>query len=113
MRRGAMKIDVNYGAGVNASAIGSAANLAGFKSQIDAVASLYANNFVDPVTVNINVNYGATSGNAIGESLTPLIKYSSYDPIKKALTDDETSIDDHKAVKNLPATDSHSFFVTR
>ncbi|MGY3408359.1 hypothetical protein ACVWZV_004472 [Bradyrhizobium sp. GM5.1] len=93
-----MFIDITYDpATVNATTLGGAANLAAFEGQVSAAAQLFENTFLDPITVNITVKYGAVG---LGQSLQSFYSYSLA-TVKDALKKDITSLDDLKTVNAL------------
>jgi hypothetical protein len=86
---------------------------ADFKTDVLNVASYYASQFTDPVTVNLNVGFGEVGGsalpsNALGASSTSLLS-TSYNTVVSALRADATSTADHSAVASLPANSLTGF----
>jgi hypothetical protein len=84
-----------------------------FKTDVLSVASYYASQFTDPVTVNLNVGFGEVGGsalpsNALGASSTNLVS-TSYKTLVNALKADATSSADHSAVASLPTRDPTGF----
>jgi VCBS repeat-containing protein len=75
------------------------------QAAVQAVATFFNNHFLDPVTVDITVQFGAISGlgtSNIPNSVTP---NPTFTQIRNALVADATSPDDNTAVASLPATD--------
>lgn len=93
-----MKINLTYDAGtINAAALGSAANLAAFKTQVNNAALLFEATYLDPVDVNIVVKTGAVG---LGQSNQTIYSYSLA-TAADALKTDITSLDDLKTVDTL------------
>jgi hypothetical protein len=100
---GGVQFNVYWDASVDAAAP------AAFKSDVLAVAQLYASTFADPVTLNIAVGYGEVAGqnlmaNALGQSLTYFTS-TSYGQLASALKLDASTAGDATAVQTLPASD--------
>lgn len=97
-----MIINVTYD-----SSVGSAP--ASFTSTVNAVVQYFETQFVNPITVNIDVGYGEIAGQslgsgALGESMTYINSYS-YSQIRSALAAGATSAADATAVASLPSSD--------
>jgi Ca2+-binding RTX toxin-like protein len=96
-----MKINLNYNAAtVNETTLGSATNLAAFKSQISTAALLFEAAYLDPINVNIDVKYAPVG---LGQSNQNIYSYSLA-TIADALKTDITSLDDLKTVDMLGNT---------
>ena len=95
-------INVSYGADV-ASAPSE------FKTEVQAVVAFFESHFNDPVTINIEVDYGEVDGTpldsgALGESVTEYVG-SSFTKIKNALAADATTTDDATAMAHFASSD--------
>jgi hypothetical protein len=76
---------------------------AAFKTDLAQVAQFYENNFTDPVTINLNINFGNTGLFPYGFFFaTPSFTYAQ---VKTALAADAKSADDLAAVNSLPSND--------
>jgi hypothetical protein len=77
-----------------------------------AAADIWESQLVDPVTVNINVNYASLGAGILGSasSTGDLFTYSGF---KTALTLDITSADDAMAVANLQPGTAMSLYINR
>src|SRR4051794_14249032 len=86
-----MNFNITYDpATINAVTLGGAPNLAAFEGQIEAVAALYRATFLDPVTVNITVEFGSVSLAQTSQAFYP----TSAATVQDALRKDATSTDD-------------------
>ncbi len=85
-----------------------------FKTAVAAVAQFFETTFSDPVTININVEYGRLNG-LLGHSDYQLQSYS-YSQITAQLAADSKSSEDANAIVNLPAQDpiqgTHHYVMT-
>jgi hypothetical protein len=84
-----------------------------FKTDVLNVASNFASQFTDPITVNLTVGFGEVAGSALpsgalGASSTSLVS-TSYRTLVSALKADATSAADHSAVASLPNRDPTGF----
>jgi FG-GAP-like repeat len=82
---------------------------AGFVASLNAVVQFFDSQYVNPITINIDVGYGEIDGSpldsgALGESETFLNEYS-YSALRNALIANATSADQISAANSLPATD--------
>lgn len=85
-----MKFNITYDSSVSQAALGSAANLAGFKKQIQDAAAVFEGAYLDNVTVNVTVKYGSTG---LASTLQSYYRVSAS-TVKDALQKDVTSLDD-------------------
>jgi len=97
-----MIINVTYDSSVSSAP-------ASFISTVNAVVQYFETEFVNPITINIDVGYGEVDGQllgsgALGESITYLGSYS-YSQIRTALSAGATSAADATAVASLPSSD--------
>jgi hypothetical protein len=97
-----MIINVTYDSSVSSAP-------ASFTATVNAVVQYFETEFVNPITVNIDVGYGEVAGQslgsgALGESITYINSYS-YSQIRGALTADATSAADQTALVSLPSSD--------
>ncbi len=97
-----MIINVTYDSSVSSAP-------ASFTSTVNAVVQYFETEFVNPITINIDVGYGEVGGQllgtgALGESITYLSSYS-YSQIRSALSAGATSAADQTALASLPSSD--------
>ena len=83
---------------------------AGFFTAFDNAIQFYETTFADPITINLQVGWGKINGQnlspgALGQSSTNGQVFSSFAPVKSALTSDAKSASDATSVANMPATD--------
>ncbi|HWY75954.1 MAG TPA: NF038122 family metalloprotease [Verrucomicrobiae bacterium] len=83
---------------------------AGFFTCFQAAINFYETNYIDPITINLNVGWGEIAGHSLnagnlGQSQTFQPAFYTYDQIRSALMADAKSPDDATSVANLPATD--------
>jgi len=100
----AITFNLTYGASVPTAA----------RDVVAQVATYFATQFTDSVTLNFIVNWAAISG--LGSSSFDLSTYS-YAQVRSALSSDSKTSDDATTVANLPATDpisgTHSWTMAR
>src|SRR5262245_30702086 len=86
-----------------------------FKIAVAAVQQFFEASFTNPVTVNIQVDYGHLGHDLLGQSSYGLNTYS-FSQITAALTQNSKSADDASAIASLPATDpipgTHHYVMT-
>jgi len=86
-----------------------------FKTAVAAVQQFFEASFTNPVTVNIQVDYGHLGHDLLGQSSYGLNTYS-FSQITAALTQNSKSADDASAIASLPATDpipgTHHYVMT-
>jgi VCBS repeat-containing protein len=103
-----MNINLNYDSSTNAAP-------AGFQTTVAAVASFFQNHFIDPITINITVAFGALASNLLGQSQPGSLNSFSYSNISTNLSADATTADDATAA--LPSTDpitgTHTYWLDR
>jgi hypothetical protein len=103
-----MNLNITFGADVaNAPAE--------FKTAVAAVQQYFEATFTDPVTVNIQVDFGHLGHGLLGQSSYGLDTYS-FSQITTALSANSKSTDDTNAAVSLPATDpipgTHHYVMT-
>jgi hypothetical protein len=103
-----MILNITYGADVaNAPP--------GFKTAVAAVQQLFEASFTDPVTVNIQVDFGNLGHGLLGQSSYGLNTYS-FSQITAAVRANSKSGDDVNAIASLPTTDpipgTHHYVMT-
>jgi hypothetical protein len=103
-----MILNITYGANV-ASAPPE------FKTAVATVAQFFEATFINPVTVNIQVDFARLGHDLIGQSSYGLNTYS-FSQITTALAANSKSTDDANAILSLPATDpipgTHHYVMT-
>ena len=75
-----------------------------FKTAVAAVQQLFESTFIDPVTVNIQVDYGHLGHGLLGQSSYGLDTYS-FSQITAAVIQNSKSADDAGAIASLPTID--------
>ncbi len=88
-----LNFNVTYGSGV-------ASAPAAFKTTVDAALQYLSTQFVDPITINLTINYSSLSGSVAQTSTT--VTVLSYSLVTSALTTDATSPDDTLSASTLP-----------
>jgi len=88
---------------------------ADFKTAVAAVQQLFESTFTDPVTVNIQVDFGPLGHGLLGQSSYGLNTYS-FSQITAAVRANSKSGDDVNAIASLPTTDpipgTHHYVMT-
>src|SRR5262245_20046444 len=103
-----MILNITYGANVTNAP-------PGFKTAVAAVQQLFESTFTDPVTVNIQVDFGNLGHGLLGQSSYGLNTYS-FSQITAAVRANSKSGDDVNAIASLPTTDpipgTHHYVMT-
>src|SRR5262245_33381171 len=103
-----MILNITYGANV-------ASAPAEFKTAVAAVQQFFESTFIDPVTVNIQVNYAPLGHDGLGAS-TYELKTFSFSQITAQLAANSKSVDDAFASASLPTSDpipgTHHYVMT-
>src|SRR5262249_47367520 len=107
-RTARMILNLTYGTGVISAP-------AEFKTAVAAVQQLFESTFTDPVTVNIQVDFGHLGHGLLGQSSYGLNTYS-FSQITAAVMANSKSGDDANAIASLPTTDpipgTHHYVMT-
>ena len=106
-----LNLNIQYDSSVNGAPVG-------FKTVVNSVVQFLEQQFVDPITITIDLGWGeinnqSMDATALGESSTHIQAFT-YSQVKAALTTDAKSTSDATAIATLPATSptgSNTFWV--